>query len=422
MKTDRRTYRQWARAAATQETRERILQATREALLTRWFDEVTLNEIAAAAEVSVQTVVNHFGGKAGLLVGVVERLSSEIEEVRYRAEPGDVAGAVDAILTDYEEIGDAIWRTLALEDRCPALGPFLASGRAGHRRWVAQTFAPRSTASTTRRFERRVALLVAATDVYTWKLMRRDMGMSRDAVAAAMRELLSSLTRRPDPDPRTLPMTASGSSSRCGRAAAPCRPSSRSSRRSSPAGMTSGPSATRCSRTRSAPAGARLRTLDDGAAPDLARPRSRIFRDWEVAHAAQRLRPDPRRAGDRRPGRPLRGGLPRRARPDPADVAVNSLMLLRRADRRRGRGASVRRAVRERPAAAGLGRPADRARLRRRRAAGSGARATRDGLVTLRRLWNTRAAPFNAAAPRHGLPPAGHALDAVTHAPTASCC
>ena len=199
VKTERRTYRQSARAAATQETRERILQATRAALLARWFDEVTLNDIAAGAGVSVQTVVNHFGGKAGLLDGVVDRFSSEIEEVRYRAEPGDVAGAVDALLTDYEETGDAIWRTLALEQRFPALGPFLAAGRAGHRRWVEQTFAPALDGLDDEAFERRVALLVAATDVYTWKLLRRDMGMSREAVAAAMRELLTSLTRSPTP-------------------------------------------------------------------------------------------------------------------------------------------------------------------------------------------------------------------------------
>jgi AcrR family transcriptional regulator len=195
MKTERRTYRQSARAAATAETRERILVATRDALLERWFDEVTLADVAAAAGVSVQTLVNHFGGKAGLLDGVVERFSSEIEEVRYRARPGDVAGAVDAILDDYEETGDAIWRTLALEERFPALGPFLASGRAGHRAWVEQTFAPALGGLAQAERERRVALLIAATDVYTWKLMRRDMGMSRADVAHAMREVLEALTQ-----------------------------------------------------------------------------------------------------------------------------------------------------------------------------------------------------------------------------------
>jgi AcrR family transcriptional regulator len=199
VKTERRTYRQSARAAATQETRERILQATRDALLTRWFDEVTLNEIAAAAGVSVQTLVNHFGGKEGLLGGLVERFSADIEEVRSVARPGDVDAAVDALLTDYEETGDGVWRLLALEERFPALGHLLATGRAKHRGWAEATFAPALDGLDGPEREQRVTLLVAATDVYTWKLMRRDMRMSRDAVAAAMREALDSLTRSPTP-------------------------------------------------------------------------------------------------------------------------------------------------------------------------------------------------------------------------------
>lgn len=194
MKTERRTYRQSARAAATQETRERILQATRAEFLVRWFDEVTLAEIAASAGVSVQTVVNHFGGKEGLIDAMIDRFSGDIEAVRYRAAPGDVAAAVDAILDDYEETGDAIWRALALEQRYPALRHLLATGRAGHRAWVEQTFAPALDGLGDAERARRVVLLVTATDVYTWKLMRRDMAMSRDAVAGAMREVLEALT------------------------------------------------------------------------------------------------------------------------------------------------------------------------------------------------------------------------------------
>lgn len=194
MKMERRTYRQSARAAATQETRERILRATRAEFLVRWFDEVTLADIAASAGVSVQTVVNHFGGKEGLIDAMVARFSGDVEAVRYRAAPGDVAAAVDAILDDYEETGDAIWRALALEQRYPALRHLLATGRAAHRAWVEQTFAPTLAGLDDEERARRVVLLVTATDVYTWKLMRRDMAMSRDAVAGAMREVLEALT------------------------------------------------------------------------------------------------------------------------------------------------------------------------------------------------------------------------------------
>ncbi len=41
---------------------------------------------------------------------------------------------------------------------------------------------------------RRLAQLVAVTDVYTWKLLRRDKGLDRDQTVAAMRELVLVLT------------------------------------------------------------------------------------------------------------------------------------------------------------------------------------------------------------------------------------
>jgi AcrR family transcriptional regulator len=62
-----------ARAAAAQKTRERIVDAAIELFVTRWYDEVTLREVASRSGVSLQTVVNHFGSKERLLAEVVRR-------------------------------------------------------------------------------------------------------------------------------------------------------------------------------------------------------------------------------------------------------------------------------------------------------------------------------------------------------------
>ena len=51
------------RAAAAEATRERILVAAAEVFLERWYDDVTLAELAKRAGVSGQTVINHYGGK-----------------------------------------------------------------------------------------------------------------------------------------------------------------------------------------------------------------------------------------------------------------------------------------------------------------------------------------------------------------------
>ena len=183
MKTERRPYRMTARAEAAAATRSRILDAAVEQFLTRWYDEVTLAGVARAAGVSQQTIVNHFGGKERLLEQAVEHFGPQRAR---RAADDPVAGVVD----DYEEGGDATIRFLALEERVPAVAPFLVRGRAGHRAWVEEAFAGRLPAAPGPERERLVDAHVVATDVYTWKRLRRDLGLSREATIETMRILL----------------------------------------------------------------------------------------------------------------------------------------------------------------------------------------------------------------------------------------
>jgi AcrR family transcriptional regulator len=185
----RRPYRMKARAEATAATRDAILDAAAEQFLGRWFDEVTLAGIAEQAGVSQQTVVNHFGSKEGLLEAAVARIGPE------RARRGTEGDPVARVVADYENGGDATIRMLALEERVPALGAFLAAGRAGHRAWVQEAFADRLPESGPER-EQSVALHIAATDIYVWKLLRRDMGMSRTRTIEAMRRLVDGLNPR----------------------------------------------------------------------------------------------------------------------------------------------------------------------------------------------------------------------------------
>jgi hypothetical protein len=92
--------------------------------------------------------------------------------------PGDLDSAVRVTIEDYEAVGDIIMRALMQEERIPALKRVNDRGRAFHRTWVEQSFAPflSELASAARR--QRVDALVAALDLYTWKLVRRDMRRS----------------------------------------------------------------------------------------------------------------------------------------------------------------------------------------------------------------------------------------------------
>jgi AcrR family transcriptional regulator len=174
------------RAAAVDATRERILEAAAGAFLEHWYDDITIAEVAKLAGVSGQTVINHFGGKEGLAAATYERVGQEIVSLRYTPEPGDVPALIGALIEDYERTGDAIIRLLALEDRVPSLQPLLARGRASHGDWVKEMFlAPEL-----------VPELIVATDVYSWKRLRRDQGLSRRQTTAAVMQIVEALLER----------------------------------------------------------------------------------------------------------------------------------------------------------------------------------------------------------------------------------
>lgn len=181
------------RTAAADLTRARVVEAASQLFAAEHFEDVTLRRIALAAGVAVQTVVNHFETKDGVFAAVVERFSSEISERRDHTVPGDVPGAVAALVDDYEVTGDPTLRTLAIEDRVAAVRPALERGRASHRAWVERMFPAALEALEPPERTRRIAQLVAVTDVFTWRLLRRDQRLPRAETTLAMTELVLAL-------------------------------------------------------------------------------------------------------------------------------------------------------------------------------------------------------------------------------------
>ena len=174
METPKRAYRQSVRAKAAEATGERILDAFTARLRENWFDEIKLEDIAADAGVTVQTVIRRFGSKEGLLSAVHERLGAQIRQRRQVA-PGDAAGAVSALIKDYEEVGELVMRSLAQEDRYPAMKAMTDIGRAMHRQWMITAFEPWLERFAEGERRQAVDALVVAGDVYVWKLVRKDM-------------------------------------------------------------------------------------------------------------------------------------------------------------------------------------------------------------------------------------------------------
>ena len=66
-------------------TRAALLDAAERAFTTRDYHEVRVEELAAAADVSVGSVYNQFDGKAGLYLAVAERATRRFEQYMERA-------------------------------------------------------------------------------------------------------------------------------------------------------------------------------------------------------------------------------------------------------------------------------------------------------------------------------------------------
>lgn len=191
MKTDSqspRSYRQKARAKAAEETGERILTAFTEQLQNHWFDEIRLEDIASEAGVTVQTVIRRFGGKDGLLEASHVTLRDEILAGR-RMPQGDIERALDAIIAEYEKRGPMVMRALAQEDRYEPIRMMADEGRAHHRRWVGEVFAPWLERLSKHERQHAHDRLVIALDLYIWKLMRIDMKRSKADLRRAMLEM-----------------------------------------------------------------------------------------------------------------------------------------------------------------------------------------------------------------------------------------
>lgn len=177
-----------ARARTVEETRGRILDAVVALHLQRLSADISLADMAAAAGVSVQTVLRHFGTRDGLIEAARERAIADVQEER-RTEPGDVSGAVRVVVDHYERRGDGVLVLLAQEGTEAFATEVTARGRALHRQWVVESFGPVLPAGADA--EQAIDLLVVATDVYTWKLLRRDRRLS----AARTRERMEVLVR-----------------------------------------------------------------------------------------------------------------------------------------------------------------------------------------------------------------------------------
>jgi AcrR family transcriptional regulator len=164
-----RAYRQRARRASAARTRDAIVNAAVRLAGEKLLPSITLTDVAERSGVTVQTVLRRFGSREALIAEAVQSLMVEGVAQRPTAS-GDVADAVSTVVEQYEQFGETMLLLLGQERVDPQAAAITEHGRRLHDQWVRAAFA--SVDETKHR------LLVIATDLYSWKLLRRDRRLS----------------------------------------------------------------------------------------------------------------------------------------------------------------------------------------------------------------------------------------------------
>ncbi len=185
-----RAYDRTLRTESAMGTRRRIAEAALELFQERDYDNISLNEIARAAGVSHQTVLNHCKSKAGVMLAAGEIFSERVRELEVDTIPGDIRSVVSRTCARYEVLGDANARWGTMASRAPEVAEGLASGRRGFQAWLEEMLGDLMPGTDEPEERRRVLFgLHGALDVMTWKLFRRDIGLSQEQTEQQMLDL-----------------------------------------------------------------------------------------------------------------------------------------------------------------------------------------------------------------------------------------
>lgn len=197
--TSTRGYRMSARATSSAETRARILRAVIDAAQEKLTLEIRLDDIAQRAGTTVQTVLRHFGSRESLLDAAITAGAAEVAAER-GVDAGDIDTGFRLLLDHYEARGDFVARMVAQEQTDARIRSITEGGRRFHREWVAGLFADDLAGRPEPARTELLDLLVVATDLATWRLLRRDRGLDRETTEARMRALTAAVLAAPNPE------------------------------------------------------------------------------------------------------------------------------------------------------------------------------------------------------------------------------
>jgi AcrR family transcriptional regulator len=179
LKTTRK-YEMGVRAKAAETTSDEIIRVVGELWMKYSIHEITLQMVAQNAGVTVMTILRKFGSKDGLFEAAIKTDTAGIQDVREESQAGNIRQAISILMKEYEYAGPAVIRTLAVENDLPVAAKILKKGRELHTEWCQRIFDENLPASKDKEYEIMLGAFYAATDVYKWKLLRIDLGYSKE--------------------------------------------------------------------------------------------------------------------------------------------------------------------------------------------------------------------------------------------------
>jgi AcrR family transcriptional regulator len=174
-------------------TRQRILAACQDLFLSLWVDQITLQDVANRANVTVQTILRHFGSRDILVNMAIAELDLGNDQRNVPVQQGNLQTITAALIDFYEIYGLNILRTIAQEDRYPQLNLLLTRNRRLHREWVQRSFDVYLRALSPLNRQQLEDQLYSLTEVYFWRIYRIDLGKSREILENTWQRMLRSL-------------------------------------------------------------------------------------------------------------------------------------------------------------------------------------------------------------------------------------
>lgn len=193
MKSTKQAYDNTNRSKKAEETRLAIMKALAQLWADYPINEITLEMIAGEAGVTTRTILRKFGSKEGLLEASLAKDPAEIDSARKQARVGDVDHILETLLSNYEKIGDAALRTIYLEPELEIARRIGEKGRKVHREWCERVFSPFLPEPDNPTYEIQLNSFIAVTEIYLWKLLRKDFQLSYKKTFSIFKNMIVSL-------------------------------------------------------------------------------------------------------------------------------------------------------------------------------------------------------------------------------------